>query len=285
MRSATQEMILTGVHAFMKPLASFLLRSGIGFREFAEVCKFAFVEVATSQYGIRGRPTNISRVAVMTGLTRKEVKFIREKIDQGFKDRLPIGRPYLPTQILHYWYNDPDFCTSSGKPKPLPMSGSFPSFTDLVRRYAGDIPPGAMRVELTRTAGVIEDNDGMLCPTKRHYISQELDEQLLRTISFSLANLAKTIDHNVATKGQNIEAVRQRLERYVWTSELSPDDGREFEEVAEKKAEKLLGELDDWIGQREQSRLQEGRWSPDLQGHQPYCGLGVYFFKKESSDR
>ncbi len=265
----------------MIPMARFLLRSGIGFKEFATVCKIVFVEVATSDYGIRGRPTNVSRVAVMTGLTRKEVKSIRESMGQTAKGELPLGKLHLPTQILHYWYNDPDFCESVGKPKPLQMSGSFPSFSDLVHKYAGDIPAGAMRVELTRAAGVFEDEHGMLIPTKRHYIPQDLDEKFLHSMFFSLTNVAATLDYNACRKGSENSVGDLRYERYVWTSELLPDDMREFEALAEKKSDKLLNELDEWIGKREQERLEEGKWLAESQGSGPTCGLGIYHFERD----
>jgi hypothetical protein len=283
MRSAIQEKILSGVHSFMKPIAKFLLGSGVGFREFAGVCKMAFVEVATAEYGIRGRPTNVSRVAVMTGLTRKEVKSIRENINLESKSELPLGKLHLPTQILHYWYNDPDFCDDSGKPRSLPMSGMHPSFTTLVRKYAGDIPPGAMRVELTRAAGVIEEG-GMLRPTNRQYIPQDLDEKLLHSMSFSLTNLAATLEHNASIGAEAKSGKSPRFERYVWTTELPPNDMSEFEDFAEKKSKVLLKELDEWIGQREQSRLREGSWSAGVQGAQPTCGVGIYLFKSDNGD-
>ena len=67
----------------LMPIARLLMKCGVGYREFAEIAKCAFVDVATQDYGLRGRPTNISRVAVMTGLTRKEVKRLRDKIQAG----------------------------------------------------------------------------------------------------------------------------------------------------------------------------------------------------------
>ncbi|MDH3905625.1 MAG: DUF6502 family protein, partial [Gammaproteobacteria bacterium] len=73
MRDDIQRQILGAFLVVLKPIARILLRFGIGFREFSEIAKTAFVDVASSDFGLRGRPTNISRVAVMTGLTRKEV--------------------------------------------------------------------------------------------------------------------------------------------------------------------------------------------------------------------
>lgn len=66
MQDKTQKQILKAFFLVLRPIAKILLRYGIGYREFAEVVKSALVDVATDEYGIRGRPTNISRVAVMT---------------------------------------------------------------------------------------------------------------------------------------------------------------------------------------------------------------------------
>jgi hypothetical protein len=281
MRSSIQTEILNGVHSFMKPIARFLLRSGIGFREFSNVCKIAFVEVSTSDYGIRGRPTNISRVAVMTGLTRKEVKSMRGKIDAEPEDGLWLGKLNLPTQILHYWHNDPDFCETPGNPKSLPLSGPFPSFSDLVHRYAGDIPPGAMRVELMRAGAVVEESSGNLLPTRIHYIPEDVDEKFVRSMYFALSNLASTLVHNANANVQENGSELRRLERYVWTARISPSDAEEFKILAEQKSAKMLSELDDWIGAREQLRLAQRPQDSDSEIAKAGYGLGVYSIESD----
>jgi hypothetical protein len=281
MRSSIQTEILNGLHSFMKPIARFLLRSGIGFREFSNICKVSFVEVATADYGIRGRPTNISRVAVMTGLTRKEVKNVREKIDAGFEDGLWLGKLNLPTQILHYWHNDPEFCETAGTPKALPMSGSYPSFTDLVHRYAGDIPAGAMRVELMRAGAVVEKSDGKFEPTRVHYIPEDVDEKFVRSMYFALANLASTLVHNAIVNSQGDVPDNRRLERYVWTARISPSDAEEFKALAERKAAEILSELDDWIGAREQLRLAQAAADSEEEIAKAGYGLGIYSIESD----
>lgn len=74
MQEKLKQQVLDAFLLVMRPIVRILLRYGIGYREFLEVTKTAYVDVASSDFGLRGRPTNISRVAVMTGLTRKEVK-------------------------------------------------------------------------------------------------------------------------------------------------------------------------------------------------------------------
>jgi len=65
MQDKIKKQILDAFFVVLRPIARILLRYGIGFREFAEIAKSAFVDVATTEHGIRGRPTNISRVAVV----------------------------------------------------------------------------------------------------------------------------------------------------------------------------------------------------------------------------
>ena len=126
MQDTIQRRILNALLVALRPLARALLRAGIGYREFAEISKTAFVDVATKDYGIRGRPTNISRVAVMTGLTRKEVRRLRTKSESG--DETDISRPMPMAVILHRWYTDPSFLGRDKNPLPLSMNGPGPNF-------------------------------------------------------------------------------------------------------------------------------------------------------------
>ena len=83
MEDNSKNRVLAALLKALRPVARILMKAGVGYREYAESSKSAFVEVATSDYGLRGRPTNISRGSVMTGLTRKEVKRLRDKIAAG----------------------------------------------------------------------------------------------------------------------------------------------------------------------------------------------------------
>ena len=129
MDNNTNNVILKALLSALKPLARLLMKSGIGYREFAELSKCAFVDVATSDYGLRGRPTNISRVAVMTGLTRKEVKRLRDKIAAG--DEFEVQRTTPHANILGRWHTDTDYLDETGSPLVIGFDGAKPSFTSL----------------------------------------------------------------------------------------------------------------------------------------------------------
>src|SRR5215467_10963761 len=80
MALASTDQILKSVHQWLKPLIHVLLSCGITWKEFAELSKTAYVEVATRNFGKRGRPTNVSRTAVLTGLGRKDVRKQRQAL-------------------------------------------------------------------------------------------------------------------------------------------------------------------------------------------------------------
>jgi hypothetical protein len=194
MQDKIKKQILDAIFLVLRPVAKILLRYGIGFREFGEVAKTAFVDVATSDYGIRGRPTNISRVAVMTGLTRKEVRRIRDQRESG-RNTIAIKTTPLTT-VLHRWHSEEDYLDEEGRPATLPFAGDDSSFSSLVRRFGGDIPPGAMRTELKRVGALVEDENGNVRAIRRAIHPKTDHDKLCASLAHSAYPLLSTIAHN-----------------------------------------------------------------------------------------
>ena len=180
MQDKSKVQILKATLLCLKPLAKILIQCGIGLREFSEVSKTAFVEVATSDYGLRGRPTNMSRVALITGLTRKEVRRIRESTSDGQSNFQIKTAPI--TRVLHKWASDSEFTGPDGAPSELPFEGKTGSFKSLVRQHAGDIPPGAVRTELMRVGSIEELASGRLRLLKRSFRPGDLDERVMTAL-------------------------------------------------------------------------------------------------------
>jgi hypothetical protein len=269
MPSAIQQGILEALLSALRPIARFLLRAGIGYREFSEICKIAFVQVATKDYGIRGRPTNVSRVAVMTGLTRKEVKRLRDEASGRFS-RSPQRRS-PPADVLHFWYTDPDFLTPDRVPKELPYDGHNPSFCSLVKRAAGDIPPGAMRTELKRIGAVAEHANGLLTVNRRDFVPENVDERLIEGINFGLRTLASTIAFN----SDPALSEPTRYQKVVNTKYLPPDKLPDVQDKIRARLSHVAEGVDDLFSTVEER--------PDPLGSQAYVnvGMGLYFFVDE----
>ncbi|MGI9234119.1 MAG: DUF6502 family protein, partial [Woeseiaceae bacterium] len=175
-----KKRVLDAFFLVLRPVVKIFFRYGISYGEFAEVAKAAFVDVASSEFGIRGRPTNISRVAVITGLTRKEVRRIRDRIEQGHDFILVKSTPIAA--IISRWHAEQDFLDKSGRPRPLEFSDGKNSFSELVRRFGGDVPPGAMRTELKRVGSVDEDEKGRLRIKRRSVIPADKIDNLVTSL-------------------------------------------------------------------------------------------------------
>ncbi len=67
MEMSVTKSALNACERWLRPIARWLLRSGVTWKEFADLARGVFVVTASEEFGIRGRPTNVSRVALLTG--------------------------------------------------------------------------------------------------------------------------------------------------------------------------------------------------------------------------
>lgn len=276
MRSSIQEALLVSLASVLKPLVELMLLLGVGYREFDAIARSVFVDVASDEYGLRGRPTNISRVSAITGISRKEVSRLR---DRATMLRLsPASEVNPAAMVLHYWHHDSDFCSGPGEARPLAFQGPR-SFSTLVARYGGDIPPGAMRAALVR-AGTAEEVGGLLVARKRFFYPTELDEDFVHRILFSISNLSSTVVHN--TRLRNAigfsEAVNLRdgfLERFAWAEHLSPEATLNFRNWVRKEGGRFLELADACLGESESPRRS---WTSE---NERFVGVGLYYFEDE----
>ncbi len=275
MQDDTQRQIHSAILLVLRPIARLLLRGGVGYREFSELSKAAFVEVASKDYGLRGRPTNISRVAVMTGLTRKEVRRIRREGEISTKKVVAKNTPI--SQILHRWHTDAEFLSDSGQPMPLKFDGDGKSFATLVRKYGGDVPPGAMRTELERIDALKVVTDQMLLPTKRIALNTEFNEKLrgaFTTILYPAAlNLVYNLDNsNPSDWWGNL---------VTHTKYLREGDRGRFRKITNDRIGEFAKSIDDM------QAGYEALYDKDIDGDPSEgrtLGVGVFYFEEDKSE-
>lgn len=281
MSDTTKQKLLSLLYSAFKPLAHLLIESGVGHREFSEVLKRAYVDVASKNYGIRGRDTNISRVAVMTGLTRKEVKRVRDELSgatkQGPVKQLP------PSVILQHWYSDPDFQGENGEPAPLNFSEEAPSFPELARRYAGDIPAGALRTELLRAGAIEVDDDEKLIALRRTYRLVDANEQFMwalsRTVYASLSNAC----HNFFVRrypGRSKQAPWPA--RVVDVNAIEAVDLQTARDIVAREATSFTEKVDDALIELSRSKTEEAAEARKATGRSVMVGV-VYMEQDETA--
>lgn len=266
MSSRIQSAVLSACYAFLRPISRLLIKNGIGYREFAEISKAAFVDVASEDYGIRGRQTNMSRVAVMTGLSRKEVKKVREAISSGaFKIPNRTRRPEL---VLTIWHSDAEFQDKQGQPRILEFDGPGASFRSLVSRAGGDIPPMAMLNELLRAGSVVREGESLRV-VSRSYIPEPHDPWRILFAGGAMRDLASTIVYNLECEDPEVRF----FERRVYSDRLPVSQRLRFKKLARDKSELLLRDFHAWLSEREVNTDER-----DGQELTPRTGVGIYFF-------
>ena len=219
-----------------------LIRCGVTWKEFAELSRSSYVEVASHQFGKRGRPTNVSRTAVLTGLTRREVRKQRARL-AATTDTFP-GHVTKASLVLSAWHQDRDLLDARGKPLPLPLEGEAVSFAALLRRCgAGDVRPSTLLKELLSAQAVRETRDGRLEPLKRSYVPQSMDERLITMWGKRITDVAKTYVHNL-TRPANAPA---RFERAAVNDSVNASALPDFQRFLEQEGEAFLERVDAWL--------------------------------------
>jgi hypothetical protein len=273
MQNDIQRQILGAMLLVLRPIARALLKAGIGYREFAEISKTAFVDVAGKDYGLRGRPTNISRVAVMTGLTRKEVRRIRDKTEEG--DEIGFAKLTPMSQVMHRWYTEDEFTSENGVPLILDFDAEGPSFSGLVKKFGGDIPPGAMRTELKRVGVIEELESGQLKALSRSVIGLDDHEKLVRGLAHVLYPAALSMVHNISVNGNNDSWVHLS----AFTQSVRQNDLGRIRRVSTDRASSFVESVDDFLAAYEAMHASQ----IEDEGSKA-VGIGVFYFEEDKTE-
>ena len=255
------------VYACLRPFARVMLRSGVTYKSFAEIAKTAFVHEALLERDAKGRVTNASRVAVRTGLSRKEVRRVSELmlVKDGARSGV-ADHAGPPARVLHAWHFDPRFIGADGAPLDLNFEGGSPSFTDLVKAVGGDVPPGAVRAELFRAVALQELENGLLRPTKRYFVPGDFDEKAITVMSGMLFPFISGLDHN-SNPARKTAGFIQRIAY----AKLSPADREAFRVWSRVEATRFIESIDDWLTAREVKSSENA--------DDPIGGIGVFYYE------
>lgn len=243
MSDKNRENVYAVLLATLRPIASMLLRLGVNYKDFERIAQAAFVSVARREYGPRGRPANTSRVALMTGLTRKLVSRIQS---EPVNDSDPgPGSRSLPSEVLHVWHTDFRYCNTFGKPKPLAWDSEPASFCQLVRHCSKSVSPATMLAEFVRVGAVSESESGLLIATRRSFIPSTAEERLIQGLQYGLRPLAMTVAHNAGAGGKS----ELRFQRLIWNYCRPRSERHDLNELISQRLKEFSQEIDDLLSE------------------------------------
>jgi len=231
----------------LKPVVRLLLRCGVTWKELAELVKLVYVEVAAEDFGKHGRPTNASRIAILTGLSRREVKRVKEALGRrGNAGFMAVERINHASRVLSGWYQDAEFRSASGKPRLLPIEGER-GFAALSKRYAPDIPPTAMLKELSSVGAIRITNEGRVRALARYFMPVSLDPDAVVRAGSVLADLAGNVVYNQLRTADE----RSRFEGRATNVRVRRVARKAFEKYLETRGMAFLEDVDAWLSAHE----------------------------------
>ena len=271
MKEKQQKKVLNSFQLVLRPIIKVLLRYGIGYNEFAESVKMSYVDVGSTDFGIRGRPTNISRIAVMTGLTRKEVRRLRTKMESG-DDSVTVKSTPI-TEILHRWHAEDEFLDDRGRPASLPFYGDIGSFSSLVKKFGGDVPAGAMRTELNRVGAIEKDNNGNLSVKRRSFWPTDQTEKLESALVHHVYPLMSSVAYN--TDPDNDSDVMTQFA--IYSLDIESEDRPRLRRMCSDRLKDMAESFDDLFIAYESNRAETPAAvkAPMM--------VGLYYFEERDS--
>ncbi len=176
--SEQNDALDTAVIRIAEPLVRMLLRHGKAYNEFAQIARYVYADVANREFPIENKRQTVSRVAVLTGLHRKDVRRLLESSSDEVISGLRTRYNRLE-RVLQGWLTDDEFCSEDNKAKALELGVPKSGFEALVKRYSGDMPARAILDELlnSKTAKVNDQNQVELI--KNHYQPHSCDLEAL----------------------------------------------------------------------------------------------------------
>lgn len=220
----------------LRPLVRLLIRSGITFPMLAELLRELYVNVAEYDFALQGKEQTDSRVSLLTGIHRKEVRRLR---GAGAPVNVVPATVSQTSRILARWLADPEFTDGDGHPLPLPRVAELPqpSFERLVASVTRDVRPRAVLDEwLDRKLVIIDDQDRAVLVEAAYVPRGGNDQQLYY--------LGRNLHDHIAAAVANVEAQSpQFLERAVHYDGLTKDVAEQLQQRSREVAMQALQKL------------------------------------------
>ena len=152
--------LIRAVQRLLRPLARLMMAFGVDYPAFINLAKGVFVDVAARDFPDDGVPMTDSRVSMLSGVHRREVKRLREEM---IRQVPPPPTASMGAQIVARWCGEALFLDADRRPASLPRlatQGGDASFENLVAGVSKDIRPRAVLDEWLRLGvATLDDQD------------------------------------------------------------------------------------------------------------------------------
>jgi Family of unknown function (DUF6502) len=268
------DYLISAVVESLEPLVRLCIAKGMTYPVMDELVRTLFVSVANRDFGLENKEQTQSRISVITGLNRREVK----RLDN------PSARAALPAvsatrggELVSKWISTAPFIDSRGKPRPLPKTisqGGKRSFEALVASFSKDIRARTVLDEWVRSGVVTIDESDRVCLKVDSFIATDRIEEKAFYFGQNLG------DHAAAAVSNLLGQSPAFPDRSVYRDELSPKSIAQLTKLAERLAMRAISDVN-----REAERLEPADKRDGLATHRVNFGFYIYGAPMDSSTR
>lgn len=246
-----------------------MLHYSVQYPYLANLLKLTYVEVAT-QMPVPGKEQTDSRISLLTGIHRLDVKRLRAEIVTGAD--APPPSVSLGAQAVALWTSKQSYLDGKGRPLPLPRlasSGSEVSFESLVQSISKDIRPRVVLDEWLRLGiARVDEQDRVVLITDAFVPSHGLDEKLFY--------LGKNVHDHLGACEHNLTRADAPplLERSVYFDHLS----KESAEILAAYSRQLASQAIQAFAQKAMELQEKDSQQSDARSRVTY---GLYYFEAD----
>ena len=254
------------LRGLLRPLVRTMIARGLTAPVVYGLLKRVYVEVAESHFALDDKPLTDSRIAMLTGVHRKDIRTIRAETDDGASQAR--RKSALLATVIGQWMTNPEFLDDTGAPRPLPRSED--GFDALVRTGSKDVRPRTVLDELMRGGMVADGPDGLLSLQSQAVVGtgNTADRE-----AFFAANVG---DHLAAASENLLADAPPFFERAGFYNQLTAASIDQIEETARRDAQSLLEALS-----HQSSALRRAQDDDDDTPRQRYR-MGIYFYREDT---
>jgi hypothetical protein len=232
---ALSDTLLAAIRRVFRPLARLLIARSIPFPLAANLLRGVYVDVAVSEFPVAGRAQSDSRITLLTGVHRKDVKRLRGERHRSLHAPRSAS---LGSQLIAAWTTQPEYLDDSGAPRPLPRTATAgASFESLVRSLNTDIRPRVVLDEWLRLEIARIDDEDRVCLNVQAFIPREGTDEMTYYFGRNVHDHLAAAVHNMLGEGERL------LERSLGYNNLSSAAVTELTELAQRRGMEILQEL------------------------------------------
>jgi hypothetical protein len=268
------DLLMRPLRRLLKPLVRLLILTGVTFPVLSELLRGLYVSEAVDGSEDSRSPLTDSRVSLVTGLTRREVRRLRQMDPNADPIPAVITRS---SEVIARWLGSEIFALANGSPAPLRRLRNHgePSFESLVESVTRDVRPRTLLDDFLKQNIVRMDAQNRIHLNVVAFVPEQGKEE-------QLFFFGRNLHDHIAAACANITADGPPpfTERTLHYDRLRPATAERLEKTAREMALKMLTDLNRialrWTEQDD--RL------PDTDEVTKRVNLGVFVYSETESD-